>query len=131
MKTAIALNNFCTMLHLRCLTRFWICLGFWVSQGSEYTSVLKMPGFCICLWFSMCQRNIYIYHWTVVCGLIYQGKEQSKNFLFSSRGGVYVRKKSRSVNSIHAIVAHGAQSSCKLFVTLKVIFMWKRLLSGA
>ena len=39
------------MLHCKCLTGFLICLGFWVSQGSEYTSALNMPGLYICLWF--------------------------------------------------------------------------------
>ena len=59
MKITIAVNNFCTMLHQRCLTGLWICLRFWVSQSFEYTSVLNMPGFCICLWFWIYQGSKY------------------------------------------------------------------------
>ena len=30
------------------MTRFWICLGFWICQRSESTGVLNIPGLWIC-----------------------------------------------------------------------------------
>ena len=50
METTTAVNNFCYILHCRCSTVFWICLGFWfwiyqgsdawVIQGSEYAWII-------------------------------------------------------------------------------------------
>ena len=30
------------------LTGFWICLGFWICQRSEYMGILNIPGLWIC-----------------------------------------------------------------------------------
>ena len=49
LRKQLFVNNFCLMRHHRCLT------GFRVSKGSQYTSALNMPGFCICFWFCICQ----------------------------------------------------------------------------
>ena len=53
MKITIAVNNFWKTLHHRCLTVFWICLGFW----------FELPGFWIC-WdytgFQICLNNFWI-----------------------------------------------------------------------
>ena len=48
MKIIIAVNYFRKTLHHRCLKSFWICLGFWICQRSEYTGVLNMPVLWIC-----------------------------------------------------------------------------------
>ena len=37
-------NYFRKMLHHRCLTGFWVYLGFSVCQGSKYTSVLNITN---------------------------------------------------------------------------------------
>ena len=44
MKTTMAVNNFCKMLHCRCSARFWIFLGFWfwIYQGSEYAWICQI-----------------------------------------------------------------------------------------
>ena len=44
MEIIIAVNYLCKTPHRRCLTGFWICLGFWKCQDSEF---LKIPGFWI------------------------------------------------------------------------------------
>ena len=46
-------SYFCNTCHRRCLKVFWICLEFWIYQGSEcassskYIRVLNMLGFWI------------------------------------------------------------------------------------
>ena len=44
MKIIIAVNYLYKTLHRRCLTEFWISLGIWICQGSEF---LNIPGFWI------------------------------------------------------------------------------------
>ena len=65
-KKYIVVNYFCKMLHHRHFTGFWICLVFSTCQGSEYASVLNIPGFWIyqgsdylCLWFSIYEGSEY------------------------------------------------------------------------
>ena len=41
-------NNFRKVLHCRCLGWFWIWLGFWICQHSEYTGFLNILGLWIC-----------------------------------------------------------------------------------
>ena len=43
--------------HSRCLASSWIYLGFSISQRSEYTRIVNVPGFWICLWFGICQGS--------------------------------------------------------------------------
>ena len=36
------MNYFCKTFYRRCLTVFWICLEFWIYQGSKYAQVLNV-----------------------------------------------------------------------------------------
>ena len=47
-KIIIAVNYLGKKFHRRCLTGFWICLGFWICQRSEYTGVSNIPGLLTC-----------------------------------------------------------------------------------
>ena len=52
------LTIFCNILYCRCLTGFWICLGFWfwIYQGSEYARVTQGSQYT-----SICQNNFWSY----------------------------------------------------------------------
>ena len=43
----VAFDYFRKTFHLKSLRGFWICVGFWICQGSEYSTIVNMPGFWI------------------------------------------------------------------------------------
>ena len=66
-KIIIVVNYFHKALHHKCLAVFWICLGFWIYQRSEYTRVrgfwvyqdCEYAGFWTCFWFWICEDSGY------------------------------------------------------------------------
>ena len=46
-KIIVAFNYFHKILHLKSLRGFWIYVGFWICQDSDYSRVFNMPGFRI------------------------------------------------------------------------------------
>ena len=53
------INYFRKTLYCEGLTGFWICLGFWKCQRSEFTKVMNITRFWICFWLWTCQSSGY------------------------------------------------------------------------
>ena len=125
MRKQLSVNNYCTMLHRRCLT------GLRLSQRSEYTSALNIPGFCICLWYYICQG----FEYTRVLNMLGLHRNLSMSEYFLGMPFTLFNKLGTKVISKTVILPRqkalkSIAKSWKLLCNCKKKFVWGRFFSS-